>query len=126
MVRKYAQRWLVEQEISEQIEFFHLNRLSSSMVIKVDFDLTMTLLTHNLLRLLARDLVGHEHAHALSLYNQFLQNSGRVEISSSGIKVFMKKKRSLPTLLAAMEKFQGISLPTHQGKTLHFCADNTS
>ena len=66
------------------------------------------------------------HAITLPLYNQFLQNSGRVEISSSGIKVFMKKKRSLPTLLAAMEKFQGISLPTHQGKTLHFCADNTS
>ena len=38
IIRKYARRWLVEQEIDEQIQFFHLNRLSSSMVIKVDFD----------------------------------------------------------------------------------------
>lgn len=36
IIRKYARRWLVEQEIDEQIQFFHLNRLSSSMVIKVD------------------------------------------------------------------------------------------
>lgn len=126
VVRKYAKRWLVEKEISEQIEFFHLNRLSSSMVIKVDFDLTMTLLTHNLLRLLATDLVGYGHADALSLYNKFLQNSGHVEISSSEITVFMKKKRTLPTLMSAMEKFQGIILTTHQDKVFRFCADNTS
>ena len=29
IVRKYAKRWLVEKVISEQIEFFHLNKLSS-------------------------------------------------------------------------------------------------
>ncbi len=40
IIRAYARRWLVEKDISEQIEFFHLNRLSSSIVIKVDFDLT--------------------------------------------------------------------------------------
>jgi hypothetical protein len=39
LVRKYAKRWLVEKSISEQISFFHLNNVSSSMVIKVDFDL---------------------------------------------------------------------------------------
>ena len=42
IVRKYARRWIVEKENSEQIAFFHLNNVSSSMVIKVDFDLTMT------------------------------------------------------------------------------------
>ncbi len=48
IVRKYARRWIVEKTISEQIEFFHLNRLSSAMVIKVDFDLTMSILAYNL------------------------------------------------------------------------------
>ncbi len=38
IIRKYARRWLIEQEIDEQIQFFHLNRLSSEMVIKVDAD----------------------------------------------------------------------------------------
>ncbi len=126
IVRKYARRWLVEKDISEQIEFFHLNKLSSSMVIKVDFDLTMTLLTHNLLRLLARDLVGYTQATAGSLYNQFLQNSGRVELTHSTINVIMKKKRTLPILLAAMEKFQNCSLDSHQGLSIQFHADTTS
>lgn len=126
IVRKYARRWLVEKDISEQIEFFHLNKLSSSMVIKVDFDLTMTLLTHNLLRLLALDLVGYTQASAGSLYNQFLQNSGRVELTHSTINVIMKKKRTLPILLAAMEKFQNCSLDSHQGLSIQFHADTTS
>ena len=47
IVRKYARRWLVEKGISQQSEFFHLNKLSSAMVLKVDFDLTMTLLAYN-------------------------------------------------------------------------------
>jgi transposase len=46
-VRKYSLRWLVEKEIAEQIHFFHLNRNSSGIVVKVDFDLTMTILAHN-------------------------------------------------------------------------------
>ena len=35
-------QWLVEKEIAEQIYFFLLNKPSSSTVIKVDFDLTMS------------------------------------------------------------------------------------
>ena len=35
LVRKYTKRWIVEKAISEQIDFFHLNLVSSSMVIKV-------------------------------------------------------------------------------------------
>jgi hypothetical protein len=37
------------------VDFFHLNRVSSSMVIKVDFDLVMTILAHNIYRLFALD-----------------------------------------------------------------------
>ena len=48
LLRRYARRWLVEQPISEQLSFFHLNRRASSMVLKVDFDLTLTVLASNL------------------------------------------------------------------------------
>ena len=36
LVRKYSCRWLVETDISEHIDFFHLNRNSSGIVVKVD------------------------------------------------------------------------------------------
>ncbi len=51
IVRKYTKRWIVEKAIAEQISFFHLNNVSSSMVIKVDFDLTMSIVTHNIFSL---------------------------------------------------------------------------
>ncbi|MCL1913259.1 MAG: hypothetical protein FWG10_05140 [Eubacteriaceae bacterium] len=64
IVQKYSRRWLVEKEISKHIEFFHLNRNSSGMVVKVDFDFTMTILTHNLYRLLAMSLPTRQAANA--------------------------------------------------------------
>jgi hypothetical protein len=41
---------MVEKSISEKIDFFHLNMVSSSMVIKVDYDLIMFILALELER----------------------------------------------------------------------------
>lgn len=105
IVRKYTKRWIVEKAISEQIEFFHLNLVSSSMVIKVDFDLTMSILTHNLFRLFALDLERYSHISDQSLFDKFLLNTADIEIENDKIKVFLKKKRNLPIILEAMQKF---------------------
>jgi len=126
MIRKYTRRWLVEKGISEQIEFFHLNRVSSSMVIKVDFDLTMSILAHNLLRLLATDLPGYSHSTDFTLFNKFLSTSGTVEITSNEILVKMKKKRNLPALLTAMEPFQNMAVSIVGNQRLTFTGDTTS
>ena len=103
IVQKYARRWLVEKEISEHIEFFHLNRNSSGMVIKVDFELTMTILAHNLYRLLAMHLPGHEHCDAERIFNKFINNSGDIIVDSERITVKLKKKRDLPMILEFFE-----------------------
>lgn len=126
LVRKYAQRWLVEQEIAEQTYFFHLNRVSSSMVIKVDFDLTMTLLAHNLYRLLAADLPGYSQATAQSLFNRFILNSGEIRIQESAISVGLKKKRHLPALLTAMRRFRNLKISFLKDKHLLFLGATSS
>jgi hypothetical protein len=120
LVRKYSRRWLVEKSISEQIEFFHLNRVSSSMVIKVDFDLTMSILAHNLYRIYARELERYEHCSDIRLYEKFIRNSGTVTLSEKSITVSLKKKRHLPTLLAAMEQFAEHTYEFLNGKRLIF------
>ena len=126
VIKKYAQRWLVEKEISEQIHFFHLNNVSSSMVIKVDFDLTMTILAYNLFRLLAADLEGYSHNTAATLYEKFLHNSGFVTINREHIIVSLKKKRNLPLLLSAMEQFQNSRIAWLHNKKLQFVGASTS
>ena len=98
-------KWLVEKTISEQTHFFHLNKVSSSMVIKVDFDLTMTILAYNLYRLLAKELPRYNHHTADKLYEKFVSNSGKITISNNSIEILLKKKRNLPAILSAMEDF---------------------
>ncbi len=94
VVRKYARRWLVEKGISEQIEFFHLNKLSSSMVIKVDFDLTMTILAHNIYRLLALEFGRYSSMSDQGIYEKFIANNGTITIEGENITIAMKKKGS--------------------------------
>lgn len=98
IVRKYARRWLVEQEISEQVSFFHLNQLSSSMAIKVDFDLALSLLAHNLYRKLASEIPKFEKCTAETLHRNFIEGRAHVKIEKSNIKVTMAKKANLPLL----------------------------
>jgi hypothetical protein len=105
IIRKYARRWLVEKTISEQIDFFHLNLVSSSMVIKVDFDLTMSILAHNLYRLFALELGRYANLSAQSLYDKFILNGADIEIGDKTIIVQLKKKRELPLILEVMPKF---------------------
>ncbi len=126
LIRKYAQRWLVEKSISEQIEFFHLNRVSSSMIIKVDFDLTMSVLAHNLLRLFAMNLPGFSHYSDYTLYKKFLSMNGSVEISRNQIIIKFKKKRNLPILLEAMEPYQNIPIEIFGGRRMLFKGDTSS
>ena len=98
IVKKYARRWLVEKEIAEQIVFFNLNSPSSSIVVKVDFDLTLSLLAHNLYRVLANNLPGFEHCTAATISRKFLENGARVSIENREIVVSLKKKTHLPIL----------------------------
>jgi hypothetical protein len=104
VVRKYCRRWLVEKGIAEQIDFFHLNRVSSSMVIKVDFDLVMSILAHNLYRLLALSLDRYQHFTDERVYEMFIANSGEIAIEQAQIRIDLKKKRELPLLLDDFKK----------------------
>ena len=98
VVRKYARRWLVEQEINEQIVFFSLNHPSSSIVVKVDFDLCVSLLAHNLYCLLARELPGFENCTVSTIHRKFLETGATVHIEGNNVTVHMKKKTHLPIL----------------------------
>jgi hypothetical protein len=120
VVRKYARRWIVEKTISEQIDFFHLNLVSSSMVIKVDFDLTMSILAYNLYRLLALQLERYSHLTAQSLYEKFVLNGADVVINEEKITVQLKKKRNLPLILEVMQSFSRQKYPWLNGKNVIF------
>jgi len=126
VVRKYARRWLVEKGISEQIEFFHLNKLSSSMVIKVDFDLTMSILAHNIYRLLALEFDRYSSMSDQGIYEKFIANSGTITIEGENITVAMKKKRELPQILETMGAYKKTKYKWLNNKKINFVGSATS
>lgn len=125
LVRKYARRWIVEKEISEQIEFFHLNNVSSSMVIKVDFDLTMSILTHNIFRLFAKETKRYKHLADNSIYEKFLKNSAEVIIDDE-ITIKLKKKKNLPLLLEKNKELENLKFFWLQNKKIKFIGNTYS
>ncbi len=98
VIQKYARRCLVEQEIAEQIMFFSLNNPSSSIVVKVDFDLAVSLLAHNLYRILSDRLPGFENCTATTINRKFVENGATVTIKDNNVFVKLKKKTHLPIL----------------------------
>jgi hypothetical protein len=53
IIETYALRWLIENNIQENVDFFSLNALSSPIIVKVDFDIAMTLVANTLYKILA-------------------------------------------------------------------------
>jgi len=125
IIRKYSKRWLIETDISEHIHFFHLNRNSSGIVVKVDFDLTMTILAHNLYRLLAWELPGYSHKRSQSLYDTFINNNGDIVVGNDAIIVKMNRKRALPLLRESIPQ-SNEPYPWLGGKKLIFTANTHS
>jgi hypothetical protein len=93
---------MIENEIQEHVDFFHLNRNSSGIVIKVDFDLTMSILAHNLYRLLANEIPLYHHCTAKKIYLSFIECFGEVDIGETTVDVKLNLRRGTQLLLAAL------------------------
>ena len=126
IVLKYAQRWLVEKSIVEQIDFFHLNLVGSSIVVKVDFDLTMTLLAYSLYKMLAKNLIGFEKSTARNLFFDFIDNGAEVEITNRKMFVLLRKKIH-NTIIFESEIFgQSAKIPWLENLEVNFGSQNAS
>lgn len=67
------------------------------MVIKVDFDLTMSIITYTIFKLMAKDLDCYDKLSPQSMYEMFLDNAADIEIKTEEIIVALKKKKKPPS-----------------------------
>jgi hypothetical protein len=93
---------LIENGISEAIQFFHLDALSSMVGLKVDFDLQITVMASTLYRLMA-DRIGREYAkaQAKTIFRNLLDVSATVQIAETGVVVTLDKRAHNPYLVAS-------------------------
>jgi hypothetical protein len=119
LVTRYAQRMLIENGISEAIQFFHLDALSSMVGMKVDFDLQITIMASSLYRLLA-ERIGREYrqATAKTLFRNLLDVSATVDILANDVVVTFTKRAHNPFLVACGLADQPTPMPWFGHKRL--------
>lgn len=98
LVGNYARRWRVENGIAEAVKFFHLNALSSPILVKVHFDVAMTMIADTLYTMLAKKLRGFEDCDAPKLYRHFVRGKGVVSIRRKTVTVTYPRRAHNPIL----------------------------
>jgi hypothetical protein len=101
IVSDYSCRWHIETGISEAVKFFHINALSSPILLKVHFDMVMTMIADTLYWRLAQALRGFEKCDANKVFRSFVHGQGVVDVHNNEIKVTYPKRAHNPILRAA-------------------------
>lgn len=98
VVGNYSRRWRIEAGIAEAVKFFNLNSLSSPILIKVHFDVIMTVIADTLYSMLASRLRGFERCDAQTIYRHFIEGKSVVTISRGHIAISHSKHAHNPIL----------------------------
>jgi transposase len=102
LIGRYARRMLIENEIEDGIDFFHMDALSSAVALKVHCDLQLTLMGSSLYRLFASQIgQGYERAKSRTVFDHFVDAAATIHITERDLVVRFQKRAHNPLLLAA-------------------------
>jgi hypothetical protein len=119
LIGRYAQRMIIENQIEDGIDFFHMDALSSAVALKVNCDLQLTLMASSLYHLLAvRIGHGYERAKSRHLFRDFIEASAAITITEDRIEVKFQRRAHNPLLLAAGFDRTDVAIPWLGSKRL--------
>jgi transposase len=118
VLTRYAQRMLVENAISDAIRFFHMDALSSSVGLKVDFDMALLVIASKLYRLLAHRMRGYSDSQARQLFRDIIDLPATVTVTDSEVEVQFHRRAHLPIILASGLMNTPLPVPWWNGKSL--------
>lgn len=119
LIDRYARRMVIENLISDAIDFFHMDALSSAVPMRINVDVQLTVMASVLYRLLgARVGNGYEKAEARTLFRDLTRHAGKVTITQNEIIVQMRARAKDNYLIAAGYPELRQKIPWLQNKTL--------
>jgi len=119
LIERYAQSMDIENGISDGIDFFHMDALSSEVPMKVNLDMQLTLMASGLYRLLGSHVGnGHETARSRTIFRDFVQATAQVSVSDHDVVLRFQKRAHTPLLLAAGFADKAVQVPWLNGKNL--------
>ena len=118
LVGNYARRWRVENGIAEAVKFFHLNSLSSPILVKIHFDIALTMIADTMYTMLAEKLRGFEDCDAPKLYRHFVRGKGTLDVRGNTVTVTYPRRAHNPILRAVPWSRLPAQLPGLEGASL--------
>jgi hypothetical protein len=100
-VFRYAKRWRIENGIAEAIKFYSLNALSSPILIKVHFDVLMTMIAHALYHFISQKFRGFEQCRFSTIFRKFINMKADIVIEDNDIVVTFPRRVHNPIIKAA-------------------------
>lgn len=122
LITRYAQRMLIENALSDAVRFFHMNALSSSVGIKVDFDMALLVMASGLYRLLARKMRGYADAQAGRVFRDLIDMPATVTVNPREVLVHFHRRAHLPIIIDSGLLNQPVCVPWWNGATLRMLA----
>ena len=106
MVMNYARRNGIEDGLGTNVNFFHMDNLSSEVRLNVDLDVTLTVIANSCYRWLASRLKGFEQAKPKQLSRKFIETSGEIKVMPHRILRILFDRRCHNPILreAALDK----------------------
>lgn len=101
LILKYPKRWRIENSIEEAISFFNLNALSSPILIKIHFDVVLTMIADTLYYYLAQSLRGFENCDAKKIFRHFIDMPAKIEVKGNDIYIKYPLRSHSPVLRSA-------------------------
>jgi transposase len=120
LATNYARRWRIENTLSDLVHFFNLNALSSPIMIRIHFDVTMTVIADTLYKLLAKDLRGFENCTAKQLFGRFINAPGKIFVDGDNITVQFRKRAHTPILRTNETLMRPCRVPWLGNKVLRY------
>lgn len=120
LIERYARRMLIENNIEDGVNFFHMDALSSAVALKVNCDLQLTLMASSLYRYLGQRIGhGYERAKSRHIFRDFIDATASIDIDEKTIHVHYQKRAHNPLLMAAGFDETNLRVPW-MGKRLRF------
>ncbi|EFK06471.1 transposase, IS4 family [delta proteobacterium NaphS2] len=121
LIQRYAERMIIENNIADGIDFFHMDALSSAVAMKVNLDLQLTLMASSLYRLLGSKLGSrYQKAKSRHIFRDFIDATATVIITKKEIIVKFQKRACNPFLIAADYENIDVPIPWLGRKKLQF------
>jgi len=114
----YARRWRIENKFAELVDFFNLNSVSSPLMVRIHFDVLMSVAGSFLYQIFARDLPRFENHLSPDIFRRFVNMPGSIRFDGNRFEVHIRKRTHTPILRGISKLESIIEIPWLENRPL--------